>query len=321
MEEEATNGPRLTRRRLLQTAGGAAAVAGLASLPGCGSDEEALRLAVESANVDAPQLPPLPPSQLPAYCNVLDFFTSEEARTVEAFTSRLAPGSAEDPGAQEACVTRFIDLKLGRFETFATPTYFKPPFGEPAEGHAIGRSGDTIYVPDDLIARYGFQSSLTPQDAYRQGLGQLDDLAETVYGKQFTELSGGQQDAIITGLELNDPSPDGREALAQAAPAQKKMAAAAKKEFKDPTAFGFFSMLQEDTSEGMFSDPSYGGNRNYVGWALVGYPGAQRAYTPGELKNGPQNRRIQGLREMPPMHPGRPQEHVILPLAGTKRVQ
>jgi gluconate 2-dehydrogenase gamma chain len=78
-------------------------------------------------------------------------------------------------------------------------------------------------------------------------------------------------------------------------------------------------MLQDDTVEGMFADPVYGGNRNYVGWALIGYPGAQRAYTPSELKTGPQHRRIQGLRELHPIHPGRVQEHVILPIEGTRR--
>ena len=77
-------------------------------------------------------------------------------------------------------------------------------------------------------------------------------------------------------------------------------------------------MVLEDTYEGMFSDPEYGGNRDYAGWKLVGYPGAQRAYTAYELRNGPQHKRVQGLRDMPPMNPGVPQDHVILPLAGTR---
>ena len=85
-----------------------------------------------------------------------------------------------------------------------------------------------------------------------------------------------------------------------------------------PAAKGFFKMLLEDTYEGMFADPEYGGNRDYAGWKLVGYPGAQRAYTAYELRNGPQHKRVQGLRDMPPMNPGVPQDHVILPLAGTR---
>jgi gluconate 2-dehydrogenase gamma chain len=319
MDNRDGSASRLTRRRLLQTAGGAAAAAGLVSLPGCGGDDGAEQLAVAAERVDAPQFPPLPPSQLPAHCNVLSFFTPEEGKAVEAFTARLVPGTPDDPGAREACVTRYIDQKLGRFDTFATPTYFKPPFAKPAEGHAIGVDGDTVYVPEELLPLYGFQSSLSPQDAYRNGIEQLDRLASTVFGKRFVELSESRQDDVITGLEANDPSQEGRKKLAKAPASVKRMAAAAKNAFRDPSPFGFFSMLQDDTSEGMFADPVYGGNRNYVGWALIGYPGAQRAYTPRELKRGPERRTIQGLRELHAMHPGRVQRNVILPIEGTRR--
>jgi gluconate 2-dehydrogenase gamma chain len=77
-------------------------------------------------------------------------------------------------------------------------------------------------------------------------------------------------------------------------------------------------MMLEDTYEGMFSDPIYGGNHAFAGWKLVGYPGAQRAYTPSELVHGPQHKRVQGLRDMAGMNPGVPQDHVILPMAGTR---
>ena len=70
----------------------------------------------------------------------------------------------------------------------------------------------------------------------------------------------------------------------------------------------FFKMVLEDVYEGMFSDPIYGGNRELAGWKLVGYPGAQRAYTAEELKHGPQHKRVQSLREMPAMNPGVPQD-------------
>ena len=37
--------------------------------------------------------------------------------------------------------------------------------------------------------------------------------------------------------------------------------------------------------EGMFADPIYGGNKDFAGWKLVGFPGAQRLYTTADLKN------------------------------------
>ena len=37
--------------------------------------------------------------------------------------------------------------------------------------------------------------------------------------------------------------------------------------------------------EGMFADPLYGGNRDFAGWRLVGFPGAQANFTPSDLKS------------------------------------
>ena len=92
------------------------------------------------------------------------------------------------------------------------------------------------------------------------------------------------------------------------------------KSFVKPTGGGFFDMLLNDTYEGMFADPLYGGNRDFAGWKLVGYPGAQRSYTPAELEQGPNERTIQSLTDMPAMHPGRAEEHVILPISGSRRL-
>ena len=37
--------------------------------------------------------------------------------------------------------------------------------------------------------------------------------------------------------------------------------------------------------EGMFADPIYGGNRDFAGWRLVGFPGAQGLFTPSDLES------------------------------------
>ena len=291
---------RLTRRRLLIAAGGSAAAAGLVTLPGCGGDDGgSTEAALEEANVDAPQLRSQPyiPSQPPLNCLLLSFFTADEARAVEAFTGRLVPGSPDDPGAREACVTNYIDRKLAEHKTFATTTYFHPPFAKPAKDRPPGFAGDTVYVAEDELDRYGFQSSLTPQQAYRLGLAELDRYARKLHRRPFDELSPGRQDAIIGDLEDDKV-----------------------KSFVKPTGGGFFDMLLNDTYEGMFADPLYGGNRDFAGWKLVGYPGAQRSYTPAELEQGPNERTIQSLTDMPAMHPGRAEDHVILPISGSRRL-
>jgi gluconate 2-dehydrogenase gamma chain len=37
-------------------------------------------------------------------------------------------------------------------------------------------------------------------------------------------------------------------------------------------------LLLQNTQEGFFADPIYGGNRDMAGWKLVGFPGARYDY-------------------------------------------
>ena len=282
----------LTRRKILLIAGGGvAAAAGIEALAGCGETTPSGDTSLASENVNAPQLRNYPyfASQSPALCSLLSFFQRGEALTVEAFTARLLPGDESDPGARELCVTHYIDRKLAQYDTFATPTYFKPPFAEPAKGHALGREGDTIYVDEKDLPLYGFQSSATPQDAYRKGIAALGEATQSLYNSDFAGLSETRQDEVIAAMEATDPSAKPGDYPSAAA----KLGRRLESFFAPPapSAFGFFSMLQDDANEGSFADPIYGGNRDFAGWKLIGYPGAQRAYTAQELKHGPSNAR------------------------------
>ena len=40
----------------------------------------------------------------------------------------------------------------------------------------------------------------------------------------------------------------------------------------------FFSLLLQNTKEGFFADPIYGGNRDMVSWKMIGFPGARYDY-------------------------------------------
>jgi hypothetical protein len=37
--------------------------------------------------------------------------------------------------------------------------------------------------------------------------------------------------------------------------------------------------------EGMFADPIYGGNKDFAGWRLVGFPGAQPQFTQEDMQS------------------------------------
>jgi gluconate 2-dehydrogenase gamma chain len=287
----------LTRRGLLTRAGAAAAAIGVGGLAGaCASDSgSGVGPAALTPDTDASSTPYMPGMTMPM-AGVHGFFTRDEARAVDAIASRILPGSPEDPGAHELGVVTFVDHKLASFQSFATPTYFKAPFAVKTAGHPGPQphAGKTIAVNDQELPRYGFQSDLTPQQAYRKGLAALEAYTMGAHGKPFADLSETLQDTIVGLLEIGKV-----------------------KTFVSPTAEDFFAMLQEDVNEGAFSDPMYGGNRRLAGWKLIGYPGAQRAYTAYELKHGPQHKRTQGLREMMAESPGVSAPHVFLPISGS----
>ncbi len=100
------------------------------------------------------------------------------------------------------------------------------------------------------------------QDVYRRGLAQLDAYCRATYTMPFAGLTAAQQDEVIRALE------EGRAAG-----------------FAWPTAQEFFTIVRTHTMEGMFADPIYGGNKDFAGWRLVGFPGAQPVFTPADMQS------------------------------------
>jgi gluconate 2-dehydrogenase gamma chain len=100
------------------------------------------------------------------------------------------------------------------------------------------------------------------QDFYRHGLAALEAHCRKAYGETFAKLTPAQQDETIRALE---------ERKAES--------------FTWPSARAFFDILRTHTMEGMFADPVYGGNKDFAGWRLVGFPGVQLIYTANELES------------------------------------
>lgn len=101
------------------------------------------------------------------------------------------------------------------------------------------------------------------QLAYREGLRLLDAYAVATHGAKLHELPESAQDEVVRALEANEVTG-----------------------FDGNDASDFFGMVWAHTIEGMFSDPAYGGNRNAVGWKLIGFPGAQYGYSAEEMRYG-----------------------------------
>ena len=100
------------------------------------------------------------------------------------------------------------------------------------------------------------------REAYRLGLPALDQYARTSRGKPFRELAAADQDAVLIDVE------DGRAAGFTGGSAP------------------FFAMVRAHTLQGTFCDPFYGGNVNFVGWDLIGYPGVRTIVTSDEQRLG-----------------------------------
>ena len=91
--------------------------------------------------------------------------------------------------------------------------------------------------------------------AYANGLAAVDVHARKSNGKIFAELQPTEQDAVLHDLERNVATGFA------------------------PSAATFFELVLGHTLEGTFSDPHYGGNRDFAGWELLGYPGLRLAVT------------------------------------------
>lgn len=243
---------------------------------------------------------PETPSQLPAP-QALEFFNEDQAKLVDAIAGRILPGTPDDPGAREGDVFLYTDHKLSYKANsgFVEPTYFQPPFarlykGDNPPANATGEEGQ-IWVSELEIDRYGFQGKLTLQETYQNGLKSVDKYSDMKFKKKFVDLTEAQQDQILEDMDNG-----------------------VAKGFEDPSDRVFFQILRDDVIEGMFCDPVYGGNKDMVGWKLIGYPGAQRAYTPVDLNTEGHVRPPQSIAQLHKFRAGNPANpYDIVPPSGS----
>lgn len=100
----------------------------------------------------------------------------------------------------------------------------------------------------------GYQLRYTPAQVYRQAIAGIDAHCRKQYQQPFAKLGAGQQDAVLHALE------DGKVDLG------------------DVPSKTFFNLLWQNTQEGYLADPAYGGNRDFAGWKLIGFPGPRYNY-------------------------------------------
>ncbi len=105
-------------------------------------------------------------------------------------------------------------------------------------------------------------SMVSSRELYSTGLAAIDALSVLLYGKYFISITSDEQDSIIDSMTRN-----------------------ANSDFPVLNN-GFFNTVRNHTIEGAFSDPYYGGNRGFIGWDLIGYPGVRVVSSPDDVRLG-----------------------------------
>jgi gluconate 2-dehydrogenase gamma chain len=117
---------------------------------------------------------------------------------------------------------------------------------------------DGLYVRPPFLKgarNQGHQSQTSPAQDYRAGLAALDKGCKAhLGGKAFYELSNVDKDSVLNGIESGAFHLEGVDGKA------------------------FFEQVVKDIQMGFFADPIYGGNRDMVGWKMIGFPGARYNY-------------------------------------------
>jgi len=120
-------------------------------------------------------------------------------------------------------------------------------FGEAADWYM-----EAPHAPDSDILM-GFQSPMTPTQIYHEGIAAFNEWCQETKGEYFADLDRSSQDDALRALESGEVGlPD--------------------------TLRDFFSLLLQNTKEGYFSDPRYGGNYGMSAWVHIGFPGARASF-------------------------------------------
>lgn len=101
-------------------------------------------------------------------------------------------------------------------------------------------------------------------EAYRAGLAAFQRYCRSSRGDDFMELPHNDRISALIDVETGAATGAGAGFVGSSA--------------------AFFSMVRGHVLQGTFGDPYYGGNENFVGWDLIGYPGVRTAVTENDQR-------------------------------------
>ena len=151
-----------------------------------------------------------------------------------------APVRGDAPRNLTAAEREVLDAMIGRL------------IPSDASGPGAREAGALDYIDRELGGALAGSREL-----YRAGLLALDRYAGYARGAPFTRLPEREQDSVLFDLQTGGATGSGAGFLGSSA--------------------AFFSTVRAHTWQATFGDPAYGGNRDFIGWDLIGYPGPRRA--------------------------------------------
>ncbi len=166
------------------------------------------------------------------------FFDPHQRATIAAAMERIIP-TDDTPGAREAGTIDFLDRYLSGLKWILAK-----PDGSGFETLTGGAARAWAQRLDVVRARYV------------TGIADLDARSQAVFGDDFAALDEAGRDQILTAVEgrLEDDEPALQQTNAE-------------------IDLEFFGLLCLHTRQGFYADPIYGGNRDRVGWDVIGFPG------------------------------------------------
>ncbi len=193
-------------------------------------------------------------------------------RAAKALTGGTKWPTKDTSPPQPAITDRLVFLTAG--EASLVSAVFDRLIPADALSVSASQAGCVTFLDNQLAGSYGRgdwlykagpQRQGTPQQGnqtipiapaaiYRKGLAEMAAHCRVTKGKDFTALPVADQDRYLEAMEAGA--------------------------FHYPSIASnrLFAQMLANVMEGFFADPIYGGNRDMVGWKMIGFPGSRYDY-------------------------------------------
>ena len=182
------------------------------------------------------------------------FFDDFQRRTIEAAMARIIPTDHE-PGAREAGTIDFLDRYLSGLDYI-----YARPDGSGFD-RLEGKRAEAWRRRIEIV-----------RHKYLEGIEELNQRSRGEFGDDFIDLGPDQQDFILALMEQpereEERAREEEQSVAGFAPPEPAL-----QQIAAEIDLDFFPLLALHTRQGFLADPIYGGNRDRVGWNVIGFPG------------------------------------------------